>query len=171
MEHIANPLLLPGLLQYSEDMDTEPCVVYLMSSGKEDDVYKIGMTSNITRRLSQVRLKWDVPKAEVLATITLTGRARALGVEHMLHWDWNHCRAYDYAGIEFFRLDNKDLSLVLTFFGSPPSPVGDVPEPKVLPSVPVDISPPPPAPVAEPEFVLEKSKGFRMFFSRLFGQT
>ena len=152
---MSNPLNFPGLFQYDENVDTDPCVVYLISSGNNDDVHKIGMTSNIERRIEQVRLKYEVPNAEVVATIPLTGRARALGVEHMLHWDWNHRRNFSYIGNEFFTLKDKDLIKVLIFFNAPLPDPKPVPEPELETEEEQQSS--------EPEFVLEQPKPFRLF--------
>ena len=133
------------------------------------------MTSNIERRINQVRTKWEIPDAYILATITVSGRARALGVEHMLHWDWHHRRAYDYPGIEFFRFTNEDLNRVLVYFGEDPIPLPEIPVPEPDPE-PLPEPEPEPLPEPEPEpedtspeFVLEDSKRpLRLFFKRAF---
>ena len=104
-----------SLLQ--EAMDRKVHWLYLIDSGNDDLIYKIGYTGrSLQERLDEIKLNYCVPKAKIISQLQILGQSKALQLEQRLHKLCEDCHEYTYAGQEFFELSPDLLKQVQTYY-------------------------------------------------------
>lgn len=102
-------------------VERKPHWLYLIDSGNDDWIYKIGITGrSIEERLEEIKVSYCVPKATVINQRLIIGEYKAKTVEKELHELCYDCHEYTYAGKEFFELDETRLALVRTYYSATP---------------------------------------------------
>lgn len=89
--------------------DNRTCGLYLIDSGRSDDVYKIGITSNPRNRIEDIRIDYSAPDAFYLAFVELASRDKALALETSLHNKYEQQRCKTYRGWEWHYLTLEDV--------------------------------------------------------------
>ena len=89
--------------------DNRTCGLYLIDSGKNDDVYKIGITSNPQHRIEDIRTDYSAPDAFYLGFVELPSRDKALALETDLHSQYEQQRCAHMTGWEWFTLTLEDV--------------------------------------------------------------
>lgn len=102
-------------------VERKPHWLYLIDSGNDDWIYKIGITGrSIEERLEEIKVTYCVPKATVIEQRLIIGQFKALALEKELHELCDDCHEYTYAGKEFFELDQTRLALVRAYYSDTP---------------------------------------------------
>ena len=84
--------------------------LYLVASGNNDGVYKIGISVDPIKRLEQIKVQYDVPNAYILETMDVSSRDEVFAVEKALHDKYDRYRAHNYHGREWFRLSKAQIA-------------------------------------------------------------
>lgn len=92
--------------------------LYLIASGNDDGVYKIGISQHPLKRLEEIKSQYDVPDAYILETMDVSTRDEVFAVENALHVKYDDCRAASYKGREWFKLTNKQLQDIREMYAS-----------------------------------------------------
>ena len=101
----------------TEAMDRKVHWLYLIDSGNEDFIYKIGYTGrSLQERLDEIKLNYCVPKAKIINQLQILGQSKALQLEQRLHKLCEDCHEYTYSGQEFFELSPDLLKQVQTYY-------------------------------------------------------
>jgi hypothetical protein len=83
--------------------------LYLIASGNNDSVYKVGISVDPNARLRQIKATYRVPKAYIVETMDVNSRAEVFALEAALHARLEDRRTTRYGGREFFKLSQSDL--------------------------------------------------------------
>jgi len=83
--------------------------LYLIASGKDDGVYKIGISNEPARRLEQIKDHYGVPNAYILESMDVGSRDEVFAIEQGLHTKYADCLAAGYEGREWFKLTDNQL--------------------------------------------------------------
>ena len=83
--------------------------LYLIASGNNDSVYKVGISVDPNARLRQIKATYRVPKAYIVETMDVNTRAEVFALEAALHARLEDRRTTRYGGREFFKLSQSDL--------------------------------------------------------------
>lgn len=59
--------------------------LYLIASGNEDSIYKVGISDDPKRRLEQIKEKYGVPRAYVVETMDVPTRLEVVALENAIH--------------------------------------------------------------------------------------
>ena len=94
---------------------SKPCHVYLIDSGNHDNTYKIGYTSNKAQRLQDIKKDYGVPNASMIASLYVGTKDNALEVEGNLHKKFDRERVFTYYGVEWFALNQMQVTSVKEF--------------------------------------------------------
>lgn len=92
--------------------------LYLIASGNDDGVYKIGISQHPLKRLEEIKTQYDVPDAYILETMDVSTRDEVFAVENALHVKYDDCRAAGYKGREWFKLTDKQLQDIREMYSS-----------------------------------------------------
>lgn len=92
--------------------------LYIVSSGNNDGVYKIGISQNPAERLKQIRRDYDVPRAFLVETMDVATRDEVFTIESALHDKYESQAAVGYEGREWFVLSKKDLENLKAMYRS-----------------------------------------------------
>ena len=84
--------------------------MYIIASGWNDGVYKIGISQHPKTRLDQIKRDYDVPHAYIVETMDVPSRDEVFAVENALHERFDAQRAEHYKGREWFELSTSDLN-------------------------------------------------------------
>ena len=91
--------------------------LYLIDSGNQDDVYKIGITGRtVEQRLEEIQTEYTVPLASITKRRKVIGETAVLKLEHELHTKYQHSQDSTYGGCEWFCLEPKDLTQLKTIY-------------------------------------------------------
>ena len=90
--------------------------LYLIASGNQDSIYKIGISDSPQRRLEQIQRDYGVPKAYILEHMDVPTRDEAFAMENALHLRFDRCQSRKYPGKEWFKLSDKDLTELRTLY-------------------------------------------------------
>lgn len=83
--------------------------LYIISSGRDDGIYKLGITQHPHQRLEQIQRDYDVPDAEIIELMDVPSREEVFAIENALHTRFSKKRATSMKGREWFRLSKADL--------------------------------------------------------------
>ena len=83
--------------------------LYIISSGRNDSVYKLGISVDPEYRLDQIKRDYNVPNAFIVETMDVPTREEVFAVENALHARFDRKRARSYQGREWFKLTQSDL--------------------------------------------------------------
>lgn len=84
--------------------------LYLIASGNNDSIYKVGISVDPNARLRQIQGTYNVPKAYIVETMDVRSRSEVLALEAALHARLEDRRVTRYGGREFFKLNQDDLA-------------------------------------------------------------
>ena len=84
--------------------------LYIISSGRNDSVYKLGISGDPEFRLEQIKRDYNVPNASIVETMDVPTREEVFAVENALHTRFDRKRARNYQGREWFKLTQTDLA-------------------------------------------------------------
>ena len=90
--------------------------LYLVSSGNDDDVYKIGISQHPKVRLEEIKKQYDVPNAEIVEVMDVSTRDDVFAIEQALHSKYSDKRAATYKGREWFVLSKADIAELRKFY-------------------------------------------------------
>jgi hypothetical protein len=90
--------------------------MYVIASGWNDGVYKIGISQHPKTRLDQIKRDYDVPHAYIVETMDVPSREEVFAVENALHERFDAQRAEHYKGREWFELSTSDLNELKTMY-------------------------------------------------------
>ena len=90
--------------------------MYIIASGWNDGVYKIGISQHPKTRLEQIKRDYDVPHAYIVETMDVPSREEVFAVENALHERFDAQRAEHYKGREWFELSTSDLKELKTMY-------------------------------------------------------
>ena len=103
----------------TEAIKRKPHWLYLINSGNNDDVFKVGYTSrDIESRLEEIKIDYTVPMATIQKRCRIYGEAAVLSLEKQLH---KQCYEYwdsTYGGVEWFELDQQNLTQITQLYDS-----------------------------------------------------
>ena len=83
--------------------------LYLVASGNNDSVYKVGISVDPKARLEQIKSTYRVPNAHIVETMDVPTRQEVFAIEAALHARFESKKSPRYGGREFFRLSEDDL--------------------------------------------------------------
>ncbi|EHA63773.1 GIY-YIG nuclease family protein [Synechococcus sp. WH 8016] len=83
--------------------------LYLIASGNEDNIFKIGISHSPTQRLEQIKRDYNVPDAYILEFMDVPSRDEVFAIENALHTRFDSKQSTKYPGREWFKLSPKDL--------------------------------------------------------------
>ena len=83
--------------------------LYLVASGNQDSIYKIGISQSPKQRLEQIKRDYNVPKAYILEYMDVASRDEVFAIENALHTRFASKQSTKYLGREWFKLSAKDL--------------------------------------------------------------
>lgn len=83
--------------------------LYIVNSGNNDGVYKIGISNDPAKRLKQIRTQYNVPRAFLVETMDVATRDEVFTIESALHDKYESQAAAGYEGREWFVLSHSDL--------------------------------------------------------------
>jgi len=83
--------------------------IYLIASGNDDGIYKIGLSVDPIKRLEQIKEQYQVPNAYIVETMDVPTRDEVFAVEQALHQRFKTKLSRKYSGKEWFRLTAKDI--------------------------------------------------------------
>lgn len=90
--------------------------LYLISTGNDDSIYKVGISDDPKRRLEQIKDTYNIPRAFIVETMDVETRAEVLALENAIHTRFTQKRSTRYGGREFFKFSREDLGWVLSTF-------------------------------------------------------
>ena len=90
--------------------------LYLIASGNEDSIYKVGISDDPKRRLEQIKDKYGVPRAYIVETMDVPTRLEVVALENAIHTRFSKKRSTRYGGREFFRFSKQDLDWIVSTF-------------------------------------------------------
>jgi len=90
--------------------------LYLIASGNQDSIYKIGISHSPQRRLEQIQRDYSVPKAYIVEFMDVPTRDEVFAIENALHLRFDRCQSRKYPGKEWFKLSDKDLTELRTLY-------------------------------------------------------
>jgi len=83
--------------------------LYLIASGNDDNIFKIGISHSPTQRLEQIKRDYNVPDAYILEYMDVPSRDEVFAIENALHTRFDSKQSTKYPGREWFKLTAKDL--------------------------------------------------------------
>ncbi len=83
--------------------------LYLIASGNDDSIYKIGISDDPERRLEQIRRDYCVPDAYIVEYMDVPSRDEVFAIENALHARFDRKQSRKYSGREWFKLSARDL--------------------------------------------------------------
>lgn len=83
--------------------------LYLIATGNNDSVYKVGISVDPNARLKQIKATYRVPNAYIVETMDVQTRDEVFALESALHARFESRRVTLYGGREFFKLSTADL--------------------------------------------------------------
>jgi hypothetical protein len=90
--------------------------LYLIASGNNDSIYKVGISVDPNARLQQIKAAYGVPNAYIVETMDVGTRVEVFALEAALHAKLEAHRVDCYGGREFFRLSQSDLDWLRTLY-------------------------------------------------------
>lgn len=90
--------------------------LYLIASGNNDSVYKVGISADPNARLRQVKATYNIPKAYIVETMDVKSRSEVFALEAALHAKLEDRRVTRYGGREFFELSQSDLAWLRSLY-------------------------------------------------------
>lgn len=90
--------------------------LYLIASGNNDSVYKVGISVDPNARLRQVKATYNVPNAYIVETMDVKSRSEVFALEAALHAKLEDQRVTRYGGREFFELSQSDLAWLRSLY-------------------------------------------------------
>ena len=103
-----------NFINKSELITQQSCGLYVINSGRDDSIYKIGITSNPEMRLTDIRIDYAVPDAYYLGFVELPSRDKALALETSLHSKYERQRCSTMNSWEWFSLSLEDVEDICT---------------------------------------------------------
>ena len=88
--------------------------LYVISSGNDDDIYKIGISVHPVTRLEQIKRDYDVPNAYIVETMDVPTRDEVFAIESALHEQFDRYRARHMKGKEWFKLSKTQLKQLIS---------------------------------------------------------
>ena len=83
--------------------------LYLIASGNNDSIYKVGISTDPAARLRQIKATYNVPRAHIVETMDVQSRAEVFALETAIHARFESRRTTRYGGREFFKFNQSDL--------------------------------------------------------------
>ena len=90
--------------------------LYIIASGNDDSVYKIGISVDPVKRLEQIKRDYDVPNAYIVETMDVPTREEVFAVENALHTKYDRYQSNAYEGREWFKLNKKQLKELIEMY-------------------------------------------------------
>ncbi len=90
--------------------------LYLVASGNDDGIYKIGISVDPVQRLEQIKRDYDVPNAFILETMDVGSRDEVFAVETALHDKYDRYHSTKYSGREWFKLSKAQIAEIKTMY-------------------------------------------------------
>ena len=90
--------------------------LYVIGSGNDDDIYKIGISNSPNRRLEQIKRNYDVPNAFIIETLDVSTRGEVFAIENALHAKFDLYQSNKYEGREWFKLNKKQLNQLVEMY-------------------------------------------------------
>jgi hypothetical protein len=90
--------------------------LYLIASGNNDSIYKVGISVDPNARLRQIKATYNVPKAYIVETMDVSSRSEVFAMEAALHARLEDRRVTRYGGREFFKLSQADLEWLRSLY-------------------------------------------------------
>lgn len=90
--------------------------LYLVASGNNDSIYKVGISDDPKRRLEEIKVRYGVPKAFLIETMDVSTREEVFALENTLHTKFSKRRSRKYGGKEFFKLSSKEIDWIRELF-------------------------------------------------------
>jgi len=90
--------------------------LYLIASGNNDSVYKVGISVDPKARLEQIKSTYRVPNAHIVETMDVPTRQEVFAIEAALHARFEVKKSPKYGGREFFRLSDDDLNWLRSLY-------------------------------------------------------
>lgn len=84
--------------------------LYLVASGNDDSIYKIGISDDPERRLGEIQKRYNVPNAFIVETMDVNTRETVFALENALHERFAESRSNLYGGREWFRLTDQEVT-------------------------------------------------------------
>jgi hypothetical protein len=103
------PKPAPSAAMAKRGKQNELQFLYLIASGNNDSVYKVGISVDPKARLEQIKHQYRVPKAYIIETMDVPTRQEVLAIESALHSRFDAKKSQKYGGREFFKLSQEDL--------------------------------------------------------------
>ena len=90
--------------------------LYVIGSGNDDDIHKIGISNSPNRRLEQIKRNYDVPNAFIIETMDVSTRGEVFAIENALHAKFDLYQSNKYEGREWFKLNKKQLNQLVEMY-------------------------------------------------------
>lgn len=90
--------------------------LYLVASGNDDGIYKIGISVDPIQRLEQIKRDYDVPYAFILETMDVGSRDEVFAVETALHVKYDRFQSNKYSGREWFKLSKAQIAEIKAMY-------------------------------------------------------
>jgi len=90
--------------------------LYLVASGNNDSIYKVGISDDPNRRLEEIKVTYGVPKAFLVETMDVSTREEVFALENTLHTKFARRRSRKYGGKEFFKLSSNEIDWIRELF-------------------------------------------------------
>ena len=84
--------------------------LYLIASGNQDSIFKIGISHSPTQRLEQIKHDYQVPRAHIVEYMDVPTRDEVFAIENALHIRFEDKRSTKYGGREWFELTEEDIA-------------------------------------------------------------
>ena len=90
--------------------------LYLIASGNDDSIYKIGISEDPKRRLMEIKETYSIPRAHLVLTMDVATREEVFALENALHIKFRRDLSQKYGGKEFFKLSKDKLDWLRGLF-------------------------------------------------------
>ena len=84
--------------------------LYLIATGNNDSIYKIGISHSPSQRLEQIKHDYKVPRAYIVEYMDVATRDEVFAIENALHVRFDDKRSTKYSGREWFELTEEDIT-------------------------------------------------------------
>jgi predicted GIY-YIG superfamily endonuclease len=72
--------------------------LYLIATGNNDSIYKVGISDDPKRRLEQIKERYGVPNAYIVETMDVPTRQEVVALENAIHTRFLKKRSTRYGG-------------------------------------------------------------------------
>ena len=87
-----------------------------MSTGNDDNVYKIGISQNPNVRLEEIKKQYDLPNAKIVEVMDVSTRADVFAIEQALQSKSSNKCTSTCKGREWFVLSKADIAELRKFY-------------------------------------------------------